>query len=430
MERLFKCCKAKSSLLYVFRDTEGRSKLISDIQENIAAGINALPIDFDSFDYNIDTKFYQAWDKYMHINFSGEILHSHSIINSLLGNISVFDVNGKNVGKWAKGIPSGMFATNFLGSLFNAVGQRIVAKKLDFKPAIAFGDDGVIFEKIQYSLQTYEDYFRVLTGEVVNSTKNWRNPKLTEFLKQVITKDSVYQYPARIFSSLCWAFPDYRNTSSYERLTATAGLWKEWLDRTGKFSFPDFAYADIQRSQGQTNRTKLSIRDVKIWTHMPLQLGGFGLVPINTNFRLQIKSVRRGYDSTNLLFKRYPMQTSYILGYKLVHLDLTYAINTFNHKIKSLFFTTGTTTPNFEQYIEWLRASIGLPSIYILYGQLKEPSTLPFRVLGLSDSKVSELYSVLSPFKNITSWLFDLRLVTSTIQARLENVLLPFLAKI
>jgi len=368
-------------------------KVVEEIQSRLHNYYVAVPLDFDSFDSTIEPFFFEAWFDFLLQILSGEKRKMALIEMSLFKSIPVRDEKGKAYGLWNRGLPSGLFTTASLGSLFNLVGQKIVTQNLfGVSPGFAKGDDSILFglQKHINMLAISKEYRKL--GLQVNPEKNWVTPGVTELLKMIITEDSVDQYPARIFSSLLWSYPGDPLTAptKVERFVSTASLWKEFFDRS-YIENEDLMVNDLsQMISGLPIRKKT----IKEWVHTPPFLGGFGLLPLRFNFKFKFNTVRVEREIKNNIFD-YPLEFVKLKGLSFTKVDLSSILNTSKHTYLSLTDLYGV-NPTWRQYIKYLKLGMerdsDLPTLPKKFSLVKQKTNLPFRVIGVSDFAISSLF--------------------------------------
>jgi len=382
IDYILNVCVGLSDKLGAYQTSESKYDRIS---VSLRSNEMHVPIDFDSFDQTISIKYFNAFQKWCDNNLDGDYLYNSKLIHSLLTTIDVFDSEGNNVGKWNKGLPSGLYATAFLGSLFNLVGQMYLEDVSGgkYKSVLAQGDDGDIIAREEPDLNEISHYYKP-TGLDVNVTKNWFKPGVTEFLKQVITAGNVYQYPARAFSSLAWAFPStFKDNSPIEKLTTLASTWKEVYDRFGLVN-EQVMIDDIWRAM--SSKLNWSKDLIYKWLHTAPALGGFGLVPVLTDSEFKFRGKTLNLKSSGNRFKRFPLPKNMFEKVTITKVNVWDRVNTDNQRMPTIFEVFNTQTPTWAQYIEYTRATSGLTSdLKIKLTRKKQKSDLPFRRFGFSD---------------------------------------------
>jgi len=393
-----------SKQLTMFTSAEDK---IQTIQRDIDLRYH-IPIDFESFDYNVSFKFWEAWNRLLMDRLDEEGRQCQTILHSLFGNIDVYDADGIKTGKWEKGMPSGLYVTSFCGSLFNLVTQRLVEKISNgkYKAGLAQGDDGDMTTEDTPDLAELARYVSY-AGMVVNIQKNWYTFGITEFLKQVVTKSAVYQYPARAYSSLVWAYPDFRNIDVEKKLVSLATIWKEFMDRMGITSEGEMI-KDIHAAI--LHKLKWTKSRVRNWLHTPTQLGGFGLIPLEFTHKYTFKFEQLKLAYKHKRYRRYPTFENVFRDAEVAKFDPHKRIMTLRQHQLSIETIFGKTDITFEQYIEYMRWEMNLPStIQYPFSKIKASSSLLFRKFGWSDTFVNNYFGHLE-MSNIGSVLVSIML--------------------
>lgn len=323
-----------------------------ELMSRLESGEVLVPLDFQAFDYHISSRFWVAWFSFLR----DSLPECSDIIDSLaglLGRIPVRDVSGDQVAVWMKGMPSGFYWTAFLDSLFNLVACDLAFEGTQYSAIVVQGDDCVVSSKGDPDLNEMS-LLVDRTGMVVNVQKNWYAPGTCEFLKVVYTGRSAYQYPARAFATLLWAYPSFAVEPS-ERLSALASSWKEYLDRCPMFNV-DNMVDDLHRAT--VKHFRWPKRFVREWLHTAPSLGGFGLTPLRFSFRFKFRSRSEPVRVVGLRFRRYPFSKSMNLGLDIVRVSTSYVVHMPNRPPPSLDRVVA--RASWATYIEYMRAVSGL----------------------------------------------------------------------
>lgn len=378
---------------------------VKTIQSSLRDFENHIPVDFSAFDTKVSFIFYYAFCDIIRSRYcdDSDILRSINIFYQCLGVLPVFDADGKKIGLWRNGLPSGLYITAFFGSLVNLTCQYYV-EKVSFglyKAGFGAGDDGDLISTCVPDLHYLSSIYSQ-TGQEVNVQKNWFTSNITEFLKMIITPTQVFQYPARAFASIAWAYPgSFDSTTIYSKMFTMASVWKEFFDRIG-FSDENLMALDIQRSI-RNKLPKWSKDMVLKWLHVAPALGGFGLVPVDRNFRIKIKSKRSQVTALNLRYKLYPLISDFVIDVKLLEIQPYKLVNSLISDV-TLWSVFKRNNISFDEYIQFLRHVYSLPNILIVNNSVVGggDTTLPFRQFGVSDVYVKSTYGPIH-FKGITS---------------------------
>lgn len=365
---------------------------VLDIQ-NAMKDYFTVPIDFSQFDYNLQSVFWEAFNEYcievMPLEFRKYVYE----FERLFGSIKVHDVDGNFVGYWNKGMPSGLYMTAFGDSLFNLVAQKFVEFKSNskYKSLFAQGDDGVILvrKSDNVDLDELARYFGEV-GFVVNKQKNWFTPDVCEFLKMIITPTKVYQYPARAFSSVAWAYPDFRENTPLSKMNTLATVWKEFQDRIGISNDLEMI-SDIHAAM--LKKLGWSKEKVRLWVHTPSQLGGFGLMPLEygSKFVWDFQVVRPRIKGN--VFRRFPFSDIRFRDVKVTNSVYLQVLDTTRFKVQSMQQVFRTNQITFKQYIEYYRAQSGLKNdLGLNLLEKNKLSDVPFKMFGFSDIFVTSLF--------------------------------------
>jgi len=372
-----------------------------------------VPIDFDAFDTKIEYIFWDALNEWIIERCPPEISRLSSYFTSFIGRISIYDENNKRVGIWTRGLPSGLYATAFVGSLFNLTMQELISEDTGlFDPTAAQGDDGIICttrETMSLFGDSSEVYLARIQLEfnkvcaVVNENKNWivlsEVKPAVEYLKMVITPFSVEQYPARVFSSIAWNYPSNKPLSTYEKLISLANLWKEFFDRSHSY-YENEMVSDIHGML--MNKFNWSKDLIRKWIHTPVAVGGFGLVPLDLSTRFVYRSNSKKLKAKGLIYPRYPFMHSSIWKIDNIVIDLKAILDSSKHSPKTLESLSRNRPPKWGDFVEYVRYSQGLENKLTDIPAVRDNfGNIPFRILGYSD-----LYII----KNIGG--FDFRGIT------------------
>lgn len=381
LDYLIACTPLKSPLLAQFRTAQER---ILTIMTSIASGVQHIPVDVESFDYNIHKRLWDVLHRYLKRKLPDTMQWLVLELSEYVGTLPVFDQNGKLIGVWKKGMPSGLFITMFMDSVWNLMAQFHVAEVLpDIIPGFAQGDDGDLEEEKDVDMELVKDAYLDI-GMFVHPGKNWKTQGVTEFLKTIITKSEVFQYPMRAIRSLLWAFPDFRNNTIAAKLQTLAVVWKEVIDRVGysKFLY-DSMIKDIHA--GVLDKLKWSQQKVKLWLHGLPALGGFGLVPVQFDYYFKIDSKRERMQVKGLRFRNYPLLKEIVTGIRMIRVDKRRLLYLSKVKTYSMFDIFGE-WPTWPQYIQYLRYTAGLSSTIDRPLPNKDSiDKTPFRYFGWSD---------------------------------------------
>lgn len=384
----------KTSKLTLFQEPGSIIKVVRRLFASLAI---LVPIDFEAFDTTIEYIWWDALNEWIFDYCPVEISRLSSYFTSFIGRIGIYDENNERKGTWTRGLPSGLYATAFVGSLFNLSMQEIISEDSGlFESVAAQGDDGIIAttrEIMNLFGDSSEHYLARIQVEfdklctVVNADKNWivlnETKPVVEYLKMLITPYSVEQYPARVFSSIAWNYPSNKPLTTYEKLISLANLWKEFFDRSHIFIESEMVN-DIQGLL--LNKFSWSKTLVTKWIHTPVAVGGFGLVPLDLTTRFVFRSVSTKLKAKGLLFSRYPFTHSSIWKIDNISLDLKSILDSSKHNPKTLEALSRNRPPSWSDFVEYVRYSQGLENHLTDVPTVRDNfGNIPFRILGYSD---------------------------------------------
>jgi len=411
MDKVFKDFPRMNSRLPTYNKEVDK---ILVIQRSMSQGVFHIPIDFSAFDSTIHLKFFDTFVKVIRSLYPNdyEVLKSINILARSLRVIPVYNEKGINVGRWMNGVPSGLYITSFINSVINVVCQLYVEKLSNgkYKSLFGSGDDGDLISTVTPNLLELKEYFGK-TGLEINIEKNWFAPGLTEFLKMIITTNQVFQYPARAFASVCWAYPsNFNNITIYGKMFTIASVWKEFFDRMLIYDEELLINDLFNAIKGKL--PKFGKKLIKDWLHIAPALGGFGLLPFVQNKRVIIKSQRKNLVAKNLINKRYPMVSDFIKDVKIISMEPKYHVNTrvtHSESIKNVMKTNHIT---FNMYVEYIRYLYSLTNNLVinLKVQAKADANMMFRIIGYSDDFVKEQFGTISFIGftlNYYNWIND-----------------------
>lgn len=351
-----------------------------------------IPLDFEAFDHWIHSAFFEAFHLWCSEHLTGDFKEQEAFCHSLFGVMNVYDEKGVRVGVWKKGVPSGLYATAFLDSLFNLVAQLYIEDESGgkYRSLAAQGDDGDLECSVPPSL----DEIAVIVEKIgmkVNVQKNWHTVGMTEFLKQVITEDNVFQYPSRSFASLAWAFPaSFQNTVPVDKLVNLASLWKEFADRSGWWD-EDVVVDDL--FAGVKHTLRWGKQKIRAWLHTPSAVGGFALYPLALNYRFSWKPKILKNVFSGLRFKRFPHIQVDIVSSVFSTVFSKFKINTEYVPIPSLKMIAKKEAPTWDDYIEYTRATFDLKNKFgVTFPRTHQMSDILIRRIGYSDLFIKRLF--------------------------------------
>lgn len=320
-----------------------------------------IPLDEAKFDYNVTTDQWLAFFDLLRA-YLPEDVEIIDEIASYLGTLALYDSEGKKIGTWGHGMPSGFYWTAFGDTLFNLTKQLLLQESdPDYIPLAASGDDSNIVCLKMPDLAFVEQHYAKHCAEVEKS-KNWVGYKKFEFLKVVVEEDrTVSQYPARSFASLAWMYPDFRNSTPATKMRTTAELWKDFFDRRGKYDYK-MMIADVFRSISKDWRRKLRLNlgFIEEWLFTIPALGGFGLLPARSRMRFRFRATnipqRAFYNRSN-----YPLMYSKFVGIYCEKLPRLAKLTASRGRTHSREYYIGR-LPTWRQFVAYTRATYGLPN--------------------------------------------------------------------
>lgn len=401
IDHIIKNCLGKDKRLAMFGKSDQR---IAETMYSLSK-FTHIPLDFSSFDQTVVFTWFEAFDDWCDLHLTGDFKQIATELKENRTKMKVFNSEGDFIGFWKNGLPSGLYATAFFGSLINLASQVLVSKWSGglYEPFAAQGDDGdIIYKGSNNPSMAYLSSLYEKMGLVVNPQKNWITPGLTEFLKCVVTPYNVYQYPIRVFSSLAWNYPgSYESTVGSEKLINLATLWKDFFDRLGR-NDENLMIDDI--FEGTFSKLKWSKKTISEWLHTHPILGGFGLWPLRFNFRFKWKSEQVKYDMKGLLFKRFVYRMVDTIKPKKIEIKTAVLkLNSEQHSLIPLSTLTHNQPATWEQYIEYQRYVAGLPNFFSVKNTAaKQSSDIPVRIFGYSDTFIKYKLGVFK-FSGLTS---------------------------
>jgi len=389
---------------------------VQNIMDMLKRGIGVIPLDFDAFDYHIAPELWVAFFNVLK-QWLPDDVELIEIWRVCLNNINVYDVDGKLLGKWTHGMPSGFYATAFCDTLFNLVATSFLDQS-KYRSVIGQGDDSCIATRLEEpNLNSMSETLENTTGMKANKTKNWFNPNETEILKMIVTKDEVFQYPARAYSSLIWKYPNFENNDPVAKLQELSSTWKEYVDRvlpfiSGTRALIKRMYADI------TNFCSIKFQWTKnmthTWLHTPNIFGGFGLTPniMTVTFKPRYEHSVTKIKGLIKEAKTYPMIVNYFKFWK-INTIVKHARFASVIAGQSLVEYTHTLWPTFSQWLEYVKATSA--KFYIGIKHVPPPATdiLPFRIFGMSDVAVGQLYGYVNKWLTNRDQMLSLRTLAS-----------------
>lgn len=122
-------------------------------------------------------------------------------------NMTYFTTSGR-VAKGTRYLPSGHRMTSLLGTILNMVEWRLVARELCLSfESVHLGDDACVSFRRRVTLEDIKAGYRNL-GLEVNLSKCIAGRNVREFLKEIVTSEGVFSFPARLIRSLIWRSPN------------------------------------------------------------------------------------------------------------------------------------------------------------------------------------------------------------------------------
>jgi len=242
-----------------------------------------IPLDESRYDHQITWGMLDAADAWL-----AQVIREHASEqwrDELLGTLALIHDSlrggivrvGQHSVAITKGVLSGWRWTALYDTLLNVAKVRgftaLLARYAGYSPptfAVSQGDD-VLFSatgaRDAAALWSLYDSF----GFIVNPSKFFVEAGRGEYLRQIITVDSIRGYPGRAIGSLVFANPVVEATRGPDKLRSTLNQWLQLFLRLGRRPMWRLIVTDLAKATGVCEQ------DVCDWLRTPAHAGGAGV---------------------------------------------------------------------------------------------------------------------------------------------------------
>lgn len=211
----------------IFQEPKDTGEMYQRGVAMLSEGFWAVPLDADKFDWNVKTdeirRSFRAMKRTVK-KFSDDLLNDLALLDLVERNYRSMLHNGDFSFRWEHGVPSGIRWTTLLDTIVS-LGRALLIKSYIGKRVgrniiveiWSLGDDIVFWLRNRFMCLVIVDLYDQF-GFPVNILKNFASNRYAEFLRNIVSREGVFGYPARKIASILFDKPGSARSDRLEKL--------------------------------------------------------------------------------------------------------------------------------------------------------------------------------------------------------------------